>query len=86
MWLISCSLFSLGYILNDRNRESVGNKTQDDNDVQEQSWRMGREIAKVLEVGAALGVDFNSKKESIGVIIAQREREDQERLAETNVR
>lgn len=44
------------------------------------------EIANVLEVGVALGVDFNSKEDSIGVIIAQREKEDEERLAETNDR
>ena len=66
-------------------RQRVTNRRKEDN-VQEQSWSMGVEIANVLEVGVALGVDFNSKEDSIGVIIAQREKEDDERLAETNDR
>ncbi|KAK3221054.1 hypothetical protein Dsin_015024 [Dipteronia sinensis] len=38
------------------------------------------EIAKVIEIGVALGFNFNGREEEIGGVVAQRELEDEERL------
>lgn len=74
--------FSLGYVYKVRGREEEGGESAKGNSDQQLSWSMGVEIAKVIEVGVALGVDFNGNKDSLGSIIAQREGEDIERLAE----
>ena len=44
-------------------------------------WSLEMEVAKILEVGAALGFDFNGNEGEIGEILSRREKEDEDRLA-----
>ncbi|KAK2651968.1 hypothetical protein Ddye_011824 [Dipteronia dyeriana] len=57
----------------------TGGQTGNDEDTM---WSLEDEIGKVLEVMVTLGFDFNSKEVEISGVITQREKEDEERLAE----
>ncbi|KAI9194405.1 hypothetical protein LWI28_005663 [Acer negundo] len=76
--------FSLGYEFKVRGKKAEGGYLATGNSVQERSWSMGIENANMIEVGVALVVDFNGQEHSIWIAIAQREVEDENRLAETN--
>ncbi|KAK1583380.1 hypothetical protein Q3G72_023248 [Acer saccharum] len=47
----------------------------------DQDWNLEEEVTKVIEVGVSLGFDFNGKEVEIGGKIADREKEDAERMA-----
>ncbi|KAK3227568.1 hypothetical protein Dsin_007430 [Dipteronia sinensis] len=61
-------------------------ESQDENGERtEKLWNLEDEVTKVIEVGIALGLDFNGKETEIGERIARREREDEELMAVGNV-
>ena len=60
--------------MNSREEQSRGIQNSDS------SWNLEEEVTKVIEVGAALGVDFNSKEAEIREVIVRREKEDEDKL------
>ncbi|KAK0602936.1 hypothetical protein LWI29_038397 [Acer saccharum] len=75
---------ALGYVFNPKDKEGSQNSERINREMRSGSFE--EEITKVIEVGTALGFDFNSKEDIIGEEISQREKEDEERMAEANDR
>ncbi|KAK1551224.1 hypothetical protein Q3G72_032272 [Acer saccharum] len=85
---------SLGYVFKsnekDRDKEHIVmqedhyNSRSNQGESQENSWNFDNEVAKVIEVGVALGFDFNGNEVEIGEKIANREKEDKALMATAN--
>ena len=85
---------SLGYVFKAKEKdmgkehivmqEDHFNARSNQGESQENSWNLDNEVAKVIEVGVALGFDFNGNEVEIGEKIATREKEDEALMATAN--
>ena len=64
----------------------VGNRINVAQDEQNKNmsgkWSLSKEVAKIIEVGIAVGVNFNGCEESLEVEIRRRKSEDDDRFCE----
>ena len=47
-------------------------------------WKLSTEVAKVIETGFALGIDFKGREDLASEVIARRENEDNVRFQDVN--
>ncbi|KAK3218661.1 hypothetical protein Dsin_012631 [Dipteronia sinensis] len=60
--------------------DAIGDKEGNISAADEERWNLEEEVAKAIEMGASLGLDFNGNEEEIIEIISLREEEDNARM------